>query len=145
MAADRVSRNAPCPCGSGRKFKRCCGRAGPLPAGAHKTAAEYPLGTVARYGPDDRTATKLVAAVFTHDGADPILERWVAADLDTNPKVQQECAAFLKAHGVKRVVAAPEILGCPHEEGEDFPEGSDCPFCPFWRGKQGTTWRDDAN
>jgi uncharacterized protein len=22
----RVSRNAPCPCGSGRKFKRCCGR-----------------------------------------------------------------------------------------------------------------------
>lgn len=22
----KVSRNAPCPCGSGRKFKRCCGR-----------------------------------------------------------------------------------------------------------------------
>jgi SEC-C motif-containing protein len=23
---EKVSRNAPCPCGSGRKFKRCCGR-----------------------------------------------------------------------------------------------------------------------
>lgn len=23
---DRVARNAPCPCGSGRKYKRCCGR-----------------------------------------------------------------------------------------------------------------------
>lgn len=26
-ATATVSRNAPCPCGSGRKFKRCCGRA----------------------------------------------------------------------------------------------------------------------
>jgi hypothetical protein len=29
-------------------------------------------------------------------------------------------------------------MGCPHEEGEDFPEGGDCPFRPFWRGKQGS-------
>jgi len=25
-AAPKVGRNAPCPCGSGSKFKRCCGR-----------------------------------------------------------------------------------------------------------------------
>ena len=24
-------RNDPCPCGSGKKFKRCCGSAGPVP------------------------------------------------------------------------------------------------------------------
>jgi len=24
--ADKVGRNSPCPCGSGKKFKRCCGR-----------------------------------------------------------------------------------------------------------------------
>jgi len=24
-AAPKVGRNAPCPCGSGRKYKRCCG------------------------------------------------------------------------------------------------------------------------
>ncbi len=30
----RVGRNAPCPCGSGRKHKRCCGRAGGLAASA---------------------------------------------------------------------------------------------------------------
>jgi preprotein translocase subunit SecA len=24
--APKVGRNEPCPCGSGRKFKRCCGR-----------------------------------------------------------------------------------------------------------------------
>jgi hypothetical protein len=26
-------------------------------------------------------------------------------------------------------------MGCPHEEGKDFPHGEDCPFCPFWKGK----------
>ena len=31
-----------------------------------------------------------------------------------------------------------EAMGCPHEEGEDFPLGEDCPFCPFWKGKQGS-------
>jgi len=25
QAAPAVARNAPCPCGSGKKFKRCCG------------------------------------------------------------------------------------------------------------------------
>jgi SEC-C motif len=49
-------------CGSGRKFKRCCGRSA-SPSDSHRpVSADYPLGTVARYGPDDRTATKLVAA-----------------------------------------------------------------------------------
>ena len=26
MAAERVGRNDPCPCGSGRKYKQCCAR-----------------------------------------------------------------------------------------------------------------------
>jgi len=26
MAAEKVGRNQPCPCGSGRKFKHCCER-----------------------------------------------------------------------------------------------------------------------
>jgi len=28
------------------------------------------------------------------------------------------------------------VIGCPHEEGIDYPLGEDCPFCPFWKGKQ---------
>jgi preprotein translocase subunit SecA len=31
--SQRVGRNEPCPCGSGRKFKNCCGKAGGVPAG----------------------------------------------------------------------------------------------------------------
>ena len=25
-AADKIGRNAPCPCGSGKKYKKCCGK-----------------------------------------------------------------------------------------------------------------------
>ncbi len=28
VKAAKIGRNAPCPCGSGRKYKRCCGRGG---------------------------------------------------------------------------------------------------------------------
>jgi len=33
-------------------------------------------------------------------------------------------------------VVTDGIIGCPHEEGIDFPVGEGCPYCPFWRGKQ---------
>ena len=33
------------------------------------------------------------------------------------------------------------VVGCPHEEGIDFPLGGDCPLCPFWNGKQGPAAR----
>lgn len=31
MNANKIGRNAPCPCGSGKKYKRCCGRSGATP------------------------------------------------------------------------------------------------------------------
>jgi hypothetical protein len=27
------------------------------------------------------------------------------------------------------------IIGCPHEEGIDYPDGAECPECPFWKGR----------
>src|SRR5262249_33300367 len=66
------------------------------------------------------------------------LSRWVATDMTTSPKVRQEVKDFFLRHGVKRVAMTEGNLGCPHEEGEDFPRGGDCPFCPFWRGKHGS-------
>jgi hypothetical protein len=44
---------------------------------------------------------------------------------------------FFLQHGVKQVAMSQGNMGCPHEEGEDFPHVEDCPFCPFWKGKQG--------
>lgn len=99
---------------------------------------EYPIGTIALYGPDDTRTTKIVAAVIADPEADPILERWVGSDVTENPKYQQAIGEFFDKHGVESVAASEGNMGCPHEEGEDFPVGEDCPFCPFWEGKQGS-------
>jgi hypothetical protein len=65
MDHDRVNRNDPCPCGSGKKYKQCCrlkelSAEPPAPIttitdrrGRTKKRSDYPLGTVALYGPDD--------------------------------------------------------------------------------------------
>jgi hypothetical protein len=100
------------------------------------------LGTVALYGPDDKTTTKIAAGVFLHADAEVIMQRWVATDVMTSPKVQQELKDFFHKYGVKSVTMTDGNLGCPHEEGPDFPIGEDCPFCPFWKGKQGSNRRD---
>ena len=215
MARRQVSRNAPCPCGSGKKYKQCCihknfewieddeggifksmpifpdmphfehmehqmieamKQAGINPAIIYATektgrivseenvdllsdveleewqaaieeyeaqhglreAPEFPIGTVARYGPDEKKTTKMVAGVILDEDAEAIIERWVGTDVTENPKVQQGGEEFFAKHGVKSVVATDQNMGCPHEEGEDFPIGEDCPFRPYWKGKQGS-------
>jgi hypothetical protein len=103
---------------------------------------QFPIGTVAFYSPDDRTTTKIAAGVVLRQGAEPILKRWIGTDVTTSPKVQKELREFFQQHGVQSVAMTEGNLGCPHEEGEDFPAGGDCPFCPFWKGKQGSNRRE---
>ena len=154
MDHNRISRNDPCPCGSGKKFKRCClpkeqaaSRPPRAPTitdirGRQRDGPQFPMGTLALYGPDNVCTTKIAAAVKINENAEMILRRWVATDVTTNPKVHQEIQDFFKEYGVKSVAASSGNMGCPHEEGEDFPVGEDCPFCPFWAGKQGSNARD---
>jgi hypothetical protein len=145
VARKKLSRNAPCPCGRGKKYKHCCFRKRDeqdLDLGGGSPLPPYPICTVAMYGPDDKTTTKIAASVIVHDGAEPIIQRWVVTNVTTNPKVQEELKDFFRQHGVKRVVMSEGNMGCPHEEGEDFPLGEDCPFCPFWKGKQGSNRKE---
>jgi hypothetical protein len=145
MSRKKISRNDPCPCGSGKKYKHCCYRKrvrDDLGGASGRQQPLYPIGTVAMYGPDDKTTTKIAAAIIVHENAEPIMKRWVATDVTINPEVQEEMKDFFLQYGVKRVVASQGNMGCPHEEGEDFPLGEDCPFCPFWKGKQGSNQRE---
>ena len=154
MARKRPSRNAPCPCGSGKKYKHCCygtdvERVEGSGATEHqrrragaRRPPSYPMGTVALYGPDDQTTTKIAAGVILHGDAQPIIKRWVSTDILNNAKVQQQLHEFFAQYGVKSVAVSDGNMGCPHEEGPDFPVGEDCPFCPFWRGKQGSNRRE---
>ena len=128
----------PCPCGSGKKYKFCC-------AGKRKeegSHGKFPVGTVAYYGPDDKTTTKIAAGVVAREDAEPVMQRWIGDEnIRTDEKVAAEIKRFFARHGVKTVVSTDIVIGCPHEEGIDFPLGQDCPLCPFWKGKQGPAAR----
>ena len=90
------------------------------------------------YGPNAEFATKMVVAIFRDDRHIPEpLERWFSEDMDVreNPEIGEKISALMKEHGVKSVVAADRIMGCPHEEGIDYPEGKSCPKCPYWAGR----------
>jgi len=95
----------------------------------------YPIATIAYYGPDDKNATKVAVGIVPDENAEPkVLKRWFTEDADirTDKITNEEIIGFIKENGARSVVMADRIMGCPHEEGVDYPEGSRCPKCPFW-------------
>ena len=95
----------------------------------------YPVATVAFYGPDDQRASKVAVGIVAAEGAEAEpFERWFCEEGDarTDDSIGEEVLAFIREHGALTVVAADRIIGCPHEEGVDYPEGRVCPRCPFW-------------
>lgn len=97
----------------------------------------FPIGTVAFYGPDDRRASKVVLGIIRYEGAEPQLQKWTSetGDLRQDTAVLRDIVSRLREAGVKSVAMAERIIGCPHEEGIDYPEGQACPQCDFWRGR----------
>ena len=100
----------------------------------------YPVATVALYGPTAQRASKVAVAIFLKESHDPdFLQRWFApnesADVRFDPDIDSEMVAFLRKHEVRSVVMTSSIIGCPHEEGIDYPEGQKCPQCPFWANR----------
>jgi hypothetical protein len=102
-----------------------------------KRSRQYPLATIVYYGPDDGLATKVVVAIFAKKDDLIAMEKWFSDDEDIrrSSAINQQIVAFLARHHIDRVVMPDHILGCPHEEGVDYPEGRSCPHCPFWEGK----------
>jgi hypothetical protein len=114
------------------------GRKSALRKKAKRGFRGHPIATVAFYGPDDQVATKVAVGIVEREGADvSTLERWFSdeGDVRTDPTVEAAVIDFITQHGVKSVVISDGIMGCPHEEVIDYPEGTSCPQCPFWAGR----------
>jgi len=110
----------------------------PLRKKAKKGFRGYPVATIAYYGPDDTRASKVAVGIVPGEGEDvEYMQKWFSdsSDLRRDRSVIVEISDFLKAHNAQSVVLADSIMGCPHEETVDYPEGEECPQCPFWRGR----------
>lgn len=98
----------------------------------------YPIATIAWYGPDISRASKVVVGIVREDRGDVVaLRKWFASMLDARQDevIGAAILHFLQEQGVQSVVMSADLLGCPHEEGIDYPEGHECPACPYWAGR----------
>lgn len=104
---------------------------------ARKGAKGYPVATLAFYGPTNKVATKLVCGIVKREGmeADPLKKWFSGGDIRKSEKILGEVLEFIEENGAKSVVMAEKIIGCPHEEGIDYPEGEYCPKCSYWKGR----------
>jgi hypothetical protein len=99
----------------------------------------YPIATIAYYGPDNQFASKAVIGIIVSEKGKEVqeLKKWFAADQDVrqDPKILYEMIDFINANQVHRVALTNKIIGCPHEEGIDYPLGETCPQCPYWANR----------
>jgi hypothetical protein len=99
----------------------------------------YPIATIAYYGPDDRFASKVAVGILLSEEDEEVsdLQRWFANEQDVrlDMTINKEILEFIKPYRPRRVVMLDRIIGCPHEEGIDYPTGEVCPQCPFWANR----------
>ena len=108
----------------------------PLRRMASRGFRGFPVATIAFYGPDNKRATKVAVGIVMGEDQEPaVMERWFSeqSDVRHDPKIGSQITDFLQPYKVKSVAATYRIIGCPHEEGKDYPDGETCPQCPFWK------------
>jgi hypothetical protein len=104
---------------------------------AEKGFSGYPVATIAFYGPDDQRASKVAVGIVATEDSEPELHRWHSPKMDIrrNAGVLEQVIKLIRRRQVKSIAMPETILGCPHEEGIDYPTGGVCPECPFWAGR----------
>lgn len=92
----------------------------------------FPLATITYHGPDPKQATKITIGILKDKDQSPVIKSWSGDNIAEDENAAKEIAKFIQAHDVARVLTSEWVLSCPHEEGQDYPEGTDCPHCPDW-------------
>lgn len=104
---------------------------------AKKGIKGYPVATVAFYGPTNLVATKLVCGILRDEDAEvePMRKWFSERDVRKSEKILGEVLAFIEENQAESVGMIEVIIGCPHEEGVDYPEGGSCSECGYWKGR----------
>lgn len=95
----------------------------------------HPVGTIAYYGPDNMRASKVVVGVIVSAKSEVAeLRKWFGETIDVrhDQSINQQILDFLDQHNAQRVAMVDRLLGCPHEEGIDYPKDEICSQCPYW-------------
>ena len=95
----------------------------------------HPIATIAFYGPDADHASKVAVGIIVDESDEVVdMKRWLSDNVDVraDPSIGKSIEEFIKEHGVRSVVMTDRIIGCPHEEGPDYPKGQTCSKCPYW-------------
>lgn len=98
----------------------------------------FPFASITFHGQDETSASKAQVSIFNEeDQGSPVVRTWAKdeGDLRDDLKFLQELVQLLKEQNVERIAMTNEIVGCPHEEGVDFPNGFPCPECHYWAYK----------
>jgi hypothetical protein len=77
------------------------------------------------------------------EGGEPEeMKKWYSdEDVIQEPEILEGVHKFIKEQGATSFAMVDRIIGCPHEDGVDYPEGQACPMCPFWVGRNRWTGR----
>ena len=91
------------------------------------------IATISEYGPNNQFCSKIVAAVVNNDDI-VAMKKWYGdgQDLRYDPVVAEEIKRFFSGYAPARIVTTGKVIGCPHEEGIDYPEHEKCPECKYW-------------
>lgn len=97
----------------------------------------YPIATVAYYGPDNSRVSKIVSSIIKYEDAeiDPMQKWFTDGDARNSEGILGEVLSFIIDNEAKSVAMLDKIIGCPHEEGIDYPDGEFCPECPYWKNR----------
>lgn len=96
----------------------------------------YPVITISYFGSNIDVATKVSVGFIAEENSEMQTEKFSTEnDIREDEAIQSTIVKIIDRSGAKTVALNDKIIGCPHEEGADFPEGAECPECKYWAGK----------
>lgn len=103
---------------------------------AKKGFQGYPVITISYFGSNIDVATKVSVGFIAEENSEMQTEKFSTEnDIREDEAIQSTIVKIIDRSGAKTVALNDTIIGCPHEEGTDFPEGEECPECKYWAGK----------